>query len=327
MSDLPYDRLQVSAPFTFTGMDVFGPFLVTDGKTTRKNASSKKTWAIVFTCLVSRAVHIEPLPSLDISCFKNALRRFFCLRGTCHKLRCDQGTNFIGAQGQDALLPLEELKSDPNFHNIEWEFNPPKASHFGGAWERKISSIKRILDASLLQLKSQNLSRDEFHTFLSEASSIINNTPLWEISHSPSDPFPLTPAMLLFTTPEPNPPPLESFSSSDILCYGSRRWRRVQSLSDQFWSRWRQHHMQNFLTRKKWHQEKRSVKIGDIVLMKDKGLKRNAWPLARVIDTKCSSDGLVRTVTLLIPSRSSKSRTCSLTRPISEIIMIHKIES
>ena len=154
MCDLPYDRLKESTPFTFTGMDVFGPFMVSDGRTTRRNTCTKKTWAIVFTCLVSRAVHIEPLPSLDISSFKNALQRFFCLRGSCRKLRCDRGTNFVGAHGQETSLSLEQLNSDPSFSHIEWDFNPPKASHFGGTWERKISSIKRILDTSLLQLKS-----------------------------------------------------------------------------------------------------------------------------------------------------------------------------
>ena len=73
--------------------------------------------------------------------------------------------------------------------------------------------------------------------------------------------------------------------------------------------------------------EKVSVAVGDVVFMKNKGLKRNAWLLARVSDVKRSSDGLVRSVTLIVPSRSSKNKMCTLFRPINEIIMINKYKT
>ena len=90
-------------------------------------------------------------------------------------------------------------------HQCDWELNPPKASHFGGIWERKIGSIRRILDASLLELGSRKLSRDELYTLFQEAACIINNTPLYEISNCPNDPFPITPSMLLTLKDNPNP--------------------------------------------------------------------------------------------------------------------------
>jgi len=81
MADLPADRLECAPPFSNVGIDVFGPYEVSDGCTTRRYSSLKKCWALIFTCLNSRATHIEPLPHLDISSMKNALRRFFCVRG------------------------------------------------------------------------------------------------------------------------------------------------------------------------------------------------------------------------------------------------------
>lgn len=321
MSNLPSDRLHEEPPFTYCGMDVFGPYEVTDGKSTRRNTPCKKTWGIVFTCLVSKAVHIEPLPHLDISSFKNALRRFFCLRGTSRLLRSDQGTNFIGARGQDASISQEDIQAEMDSHNVEWQLNPPKASHFGGIWERKIRSIKEILETSLRQLGPRGLSRDELHTFFAESASIINNTPLWDVSNCPDDPFPLTPAMLLHSRTNPNPPPLEKFTQEDILSYGPRRWRRVQALTEQFWSRWRDHYLHQLQIRQKWIYPKRSLQHGDIVLMKDKSVKRSLWPLARVVDTKVSNDGLVRSVTLKTHSRSNEKERIFV-RPVTDVILV-----
>lgn len=50
----------------------------------------------MFTCMSTRAVHIEVVESMDTSSAINALRRFFAICGPA-KLRSDCGTNFIGA--------------------------------------------------------------------------------------------------------------------------------------------------------------------------------------------------------------------------------------
>ena len=81
MADLPSDRLECVPPFSNTGMDVFGPYELTDGVSTRRSKSTKKCWVVIFSCLNSRAIHLEPLPHMDISSLRNAMRRFFCLHG------------------------------------------------------------------------------------------------------------------------------------------------------------------------------------------------------------------------------------------------------
>ena len=74
MSDLPEDRLHCSPLFAYVGLDVFGPFEVSDVINTRWTHAAKKSWAVAFTCLNSRATHREPLHSLDVNRMKNALR-------------------------------------------------------------------------------------------------------------------------------------------------------------------------------------------------------------------------------------------------------------
>ena len=99
MADLPADRMKIAAPFTYVGFDVFDPWEVHTRKTRGGTANSKR-WGVVFTCLASRALHIELIESMDASAFICALRRFYAIRGQATLLRCDQGTNFLGGRSE-----------------------------------------------------------------------------------------------------------------------------------------------------------------------------------------------------------------------------------
>ncbi|XP_078494000.1 uncharacterized protein LOC144749516, partial [Ciona intestinalis] len=76
MAPLPPPRITTgNPPFTNTGVDYMGPFPVKSGRNTLKR------YGCVFTCMASRAIHIEVAHSLDTSSFIQALRRFLCPRG------------------------------------------------------------------------------------------------------------------------------------------------------------------------------------------------------------------------------------------------------
>lgn len=96
MSDLPTERVELSPPFSYCGLDVFGPFLLKSGR------KEHKRYSLILTCFCSRAVHVEMLDDLSTDAFINGLRCFIAL--ICTKLvrhiRCDQGTNFIGAKNE-----------------------------------------------------------------------------------------------------------------------------------------------------------------------------------------------------------------------------------
>ena len=92
MSDLPKERLAYqSPPFTNTGVDYFGPFYVTVRRTTEKR------WGFFFTCLTTRAVHVEIVTSMDTSSCVMGVERFVSRRGTPAMIWSDNGTNFFGA--------------------------------------------------------------------------------------------------------------------------------------------------------------------------------------------------------------------------------------
>ncbi len=63
----------------------------------KRGQAHSKRWAVLFTCMSTRAVHSEVVMSMDSSSCINALRRFFAIRGPAKQLHSDCGTNFIGA--------------------------------------------------------------------------------------------------------------------------------------------------------------------------------------------------------------------------------------
>ena len=135
MGALPTCRLQVGRPaFNCTGVDYFGLIEVTIFR--RK----VKRWGCLFTCLTTRAVHLEMAYTLDTDSFLAAMLRFEQRRGTPAAYYSDRGTNFVGAQNElrECLDRLDEKRIHErlSLRHVKWVFNPPGAPHFGGAWER-----------------------------------------------------------------------------------------------------------------------------------------------------------------------------------------------
>ena len=321
MADLPKDRLEEIPLFSNVGTDVFGHFHISHGKTTRASPGTRKVYVAIFVCLVSRAVHLEILPSLDAASYWNALRRFISIRGTPRLIRSDNGGNISSTKSQLEAVNVSELQRNLEEHSIEWSFNPPYASHFGSAYERKIGAVRRAFEGSLVQLGKRTLTYDEFHTLMMEAACIVNGTPMQEVSDDPNDPLPITPGALL-TFREYDPPPLGSFTERDLMAYGQKRWRRVQYLAHEFWVRWRRDYMMTLLERAKWKSKRLCLGKGDVVLLKDKSTKRNHWPMALVDSVQTGRDGLVRVVNLRL-AKDSKNQTSKIfTRAVHDVVLL-----
>ncbi|XP_050390455.1 uncharacterized protein LOC126809746 [Patella vulgata] len=75
MSNLPEDRLESTAPFTYCGVDCFGPWLIKEGR------KELKRYGVLFTCLNCRAIHVETVNTMTTDSFINALHRFLTFRG------------------------------------------------------------------------------------------------------------------------------------------------------------------------------------------------------------------------------------------------------
>ena len=148
MADLPRERLQERVfPFTNTRVDYFSPFKV---KFMRK---TMKRWCYLFTCLTTRAVHIEVVPSLEAETCLTAITRFIARRGKPATILNDNGTDFVGAakEMRDCINAWNQSDIETSLaqKDIKWKFNPPGAPHFGGIWERLVRSCKKAMIAVL----------------------------------------------------------------------------------------------------------------------------------------------------------------------------------
>ncbi|XP_026178998.1 uncharacterized protein LOC113139742 [Mastacembelus armatus] len=293
MSDLPADRVTPEPPFTSVGIDVFGPWTVVTRRT-RGGCAQSKRWAVLFTCMSTRAVHIELIEAMSTDSFINALRRFFSVRGPAKLLRSDRGTNFVGAC-KELGLDSENTTLRKYLHErgCSWMFNPPHASHMGGSWERLIGVVRRILDAMLVRNGSSHLTHEVLSTFMAEVMAIVNARPLVSISTDPDCPEILTPSKLLTQKMSAVLAPSGNFSSGQLF---GKQWKQVQNLADTFWKRWKGEYLSTLQSRTKWTENKPNVREGDVVLLKDAQANRNEWPTGLVVKVFPSSDGKVRKV-------------------------------
>ena len=88
---LPSFRITKEQSFTFTGVDFAGPLYV------KGNSEMRKTYVSVYTCAVSRAVHLDTVPYLTAEAFIRNFRRFAARCGLPCKLNSDNGKTFVYA--------------------------------------------------------------------------------------------------------------------------------------------------------------------------------------------------------------------------------------
>ncbi|XP_055589038.1 uncharacterized protein LOC129741339 [Uranotaenia lowii] len=286
MGPLPKARLTPHVrPFSFTGIDYFGPYYIKIGR------AAVKRWVVLFTCLTVRAVHLEVAASLSTDSCKKAIRRFIGRRGAPQEIYTDNGTNFLGASRelQAELKELnEELGSTFTDTITQWYFIPPAAPHMGGCWERMVRSVKTALETIPTAHK---LDEESLATVLVEAEHMINSRPLTFIPLKTAEEESLTPNHFLML-------------SSKGVCQGSKKplpsngsyrmsWDYIQRVLQEFWKRWVRSYLPTITRRTKWFDNVPPIHTGELVVIVDERV-RNRWLRGRVLKTYPGKDGVSR---------------------------------
>ena len=89
MADLPefkFPDVYKEYPFVNTGIDMFGPFYIED-----KREGTQMHYVCLFTCLVTRTVHLEMCHDLSTDCILTTICRFVSRRGYPDLIVSDNG--------------------------------------------------------------------------------------------------------------------------------------------------------------------------------------------------------------------------------------------
>lgn len=172
-----------------------------------------KRWALLFTCLTTRAVYIEVIEDMSSSSVINAIRRLIALRGEVKEFRSDRGTNFVGA-ADEMRIDVVNVEDGPFKHQLDtshtrWIFNAPHFSHMGRVWERMIGIARTILDSMLLK-QGNIITHEVLVTLMAEVCAIINSRPIPAILYDSDAPMILSPSLLL----------TQRVAGSPVMCEG-----------------------------------------------------------------------------------------------------------
>ncbi|XP_071118407.1 uncharacterized protein [Haliotis cracherodii] len=306
MAPLPKIRLQASfQAFSMTAVDYAGPFSTIQGR----GKVRLKRYLCLFTCLGTRAVHLEMAYSLDTDAFLNEFFRMTNRRRLPTEVLSDNGTNFVGAvrELKDLLGKLDKdaIQKYTANRGIKWHFNPPSAPHFGGVFEILIKAAKKAIFAIL---SKSDVTDEELQTAFTGAEALINSRPLTYQTCHPQDDNPLTPNHFLHGQVGGVFAP-ESVDTTDY--HPRKRWRRLQELMRHFWRRWMREWLPALNTRRKWNRPSKDVRVDDVVLVSPE-TPRGQWPLGIVERVYPGPDGHVRVVDVRVANST-------LTRPVTKI--------
>lgn len=312
MGNLPTARLEITRPFTKSGIDYAGPIEILVRRS-RGRRQVSKGYICLFVCLSTKAIHLELVSDMTAASFISAFHRFGSRRGYPTDIYSDNGTNFVGASNQiDKELQVAISHLAPEIaeltakHFVTWHFIPPASPNFGGLWEAGVKStkhhLKRIVGKEILLF-------EEMNTVLIQIEGCLNSRPLCPMTSDPNDLSALTPAHFLIgeaitSTPRP--------SVLDINVNRLDRFQLMQRLTETFWKRWRQEYLSRLQQRPKWIATKPNIEIGDLVLVKNDNMPPSHWLLCRVTETTLGGDGLARVATI-------KTATTSIKRSVSKL--------
>ncbi|XP_073827967.1 uncharacterized protein isoform X1 [Musca autumnalis] len=302
MGQLPEDRvIPFVRAFSYTGVDFIGPYTVSLGR------RSEKRWVALFTCLTTRAIHLELAKDLSTDAVILCLRNFINRRGVPVRIRSDRGTNFIGASKENFVFDSCKIGDECTRRGIEWVFNNPADPSAGGAWERMVRAVKNVL---AFTLKEKSPQVETLNSLLIEAENLVNSRPLTHLPIESEDSEPLTPNHFLVGGPNF----IQTPTVNENICL-RKQWHILQQMKQTFWKRWIQEYLPDLVRRTKWFHPVPPIKVGDVVVVCDSNVARGEWKRGVVVEVCTAADGQVRSAVV-------KTSAGKLRRPASKLAVL-----
>jgi hypothetical protein len=193
---------------------------------------------------------------------------------------------------------------------------PTGGQHFNGQAERMIGLIKQQLWKTF---EGKRLIHEETLTVLAEVVQKINSRPLtW-------NPRPEGESLCVQDLMLGRAKPGQAEVKFELGKKLTKRFENVQRTQQEFWKRWIEEVFPEKLRQSKWKQEKRDLKVGDVVLRKDETAAGQTYKYAKVVKVHTSTDGKVRAADIeyKLPGESAFRTT---TRPIHKLVLVVPVE-
>jgi len=161
-------------------------------------------------------------------------------------------------------------------------------------------------------MENHHFSFEEFTTMLCRVEAVFNSRPLTPLSSEPSDLGYLSLGHFLIGQPLLAVPPRTSTQDKSNLV---NRWKIMDQCHQEFWRQWSNEYLTTLQSRMKWHFEAPSIRLNDVVIIRDNQIPPLSWRIGGVIALLPGADGLVRVVRL----RTSQGK---LIRPVVKVVVL-----
>ena len=167
------------------------PFEVTGALHIKTPDGSGKVYVCLFTCSVTKAIHLEIVNDLSVEKFLQALRRFAARKSLPRTMLSDNASTYEAAAVELArLINSDRMGESLCTLGIQWLLIP-KSSLVRGFWERLVGLTKTILQKVLGKAL---VTLPVLQTVIGETEAVLNDRPLTYVSADLKDPEPLTPS-------------------------------------------------------------------------------------------------------------------------------------
>uniref|UniRef100_A0A1I7W3F3 Integrase catalytic domain-containing protein n=1 Tax=Loa loa TaxID=7209 RepID=A0A1I7W3F3_LOALO len=296
------------------GLDYSGPLSI------KTNVGIEKRRIALFTCFITRTVHLEMAENLSAENFLHILRRFVTRGGYPKLVLSDNASQF-----QAVFNTIMEENS--NFlaeRYMVWENTIPRAPWSGGVYERLIGLTKRALRRAIGR---KLLKEGELITLIAEIEEILNTRPLTYVGFE--DYNIIRPIDFILPTASLDIPIDTEQDRDEYIPYIPKTrdkltdyWTNTLKILDVFWKLWRD----EYLTRLRERMRRevfankmvvlRTPRENDIVLLSESEVPRGTWKLAKIIKLHSDRRSITRSATVQMPNGRQLDRAISMLCPM-----------
>jgi hypothetical protein len=303
--------------------------------------SEDKRYILVYSCTLTRAIHLEYCADMGFEQFVLAFERFIARYSQPRVVYSDNANTFLKADKGLWKFPKEFIPQLVQVYpDITWRFNVPRGPWWGGFYERMMTMVKTYM--AMRFAERPFASEASFNTALAVVERYINSRPLALASDCDRElPTYLTPNHFLKWQPENETFRAFNFDLDKIRTHSlsDREMKQRQIAQAGFHQKlWDDFQLRYLSELRKFHANRarptgpsaNTIKIGDLVLVppeqpfKRSKYHRLEWPIGKVIAIPGTRDTRFRPVEVEIKNENGK--LIVLRRPAQRLYSLEPAE-